>query len=112
MTTERRRFERVVHTVSVECRRTDDSVAYWYKGLTLNVSVGGLALQSVFLFDVGTVLELQIKFSDRPDPLRLYGRVVWVQPDGLNEHGVEFLDMTAPQQARIDDLVRFLTKRL
>ena len=76
MTSERRRFQRVSYTVSVECRRVGDPLAYWYKGLTLNVSAGGVALEGVFLFEAGTKLELQIKFSDRPEPLRLFGQVV------------------------------------
>ena len=109
MTAEQRRFQRVPQSWEVGCRHPDGPLV-WYEALTLNVSAGGLELQSAVLFEVGAVLELRIRLPDHPEPFYLRGRVVWNKPDGLNDHGVEFVDVTLGQQVRIDELVKFLAQ--
>ena len=112
MTAERRRFDRVPHAVPLFWRRPEDRSERWSEAQTLNVSAGGLVMQSHALFDVGAILELRMALSDTSDPLFLRGRVVWYKPGGLRQYGIGFVDVTPDQQASIEELVQFLNKRV
>jgi hypothetical protein len=62
--------------------------------LAANISLGGLKLSVAEFVPVGTVLKMQINFSNPPRTVVANGKVVWVKEVGYGERyeiGLEFL---------------------
>jgi len=73
-----------------------------------DLSIGGMFLESMVTFPVGSVLELRFKLNNADsDPIVVKARVSYEVPSvGV---GVEFLDLTAQDRARIkSELVTLL----
>jgi hypothetical protein len=62
-------------------------------GVSVNLSVSGLLIETRAPMPVGTNLNLSFRLPTAPDELRLTGRVVWTTPaeGGQSRSGVEFL---------------------
>jgi hypothetical protein len=62
-------------------------------GVSLNVSVTGLLVETSTPLVVGTTLNLSFRLPTTPDELRLMGRVVWTSPGPgpASRSGIEFL---------------------
>lgn len=70
-----------------------------------NISVSGIAFDSMVALDPGTVIMLQLPVSH--PHLSTPGRVIWCRKVSFqHEVGVEFLDVDADFRARMVDLVR------
>lgn len=112
MTRERRRFFRVPIPFDAKYRFFGELTQGWRTVRTLNLSAGGMRFKSSDLLDVGGFVEVQIQLPSEREPLMLRGRIVWsqAQASGVTENGLEFLEATPQQQAKIDELVDFLKK--
>ncbi len=111
---EQRRFQRIPEAFEVKCRHLGAFSETWRHVVTVDLSAGGLGFQSAELYDLSDSLEIQIRLPSFRMPLELRARLVRCTPmlSGVSECAVEFIDVTPDQQAEIDELVRFLNKRM
>ncbi len=80
---------------------------------SLNISTGGLFLETVEPLPENTPLELEFVLPDRQDPIRCRGRVAWVNspsgpvkpqlPPGM---GIQFLDLLLVDMQAIREFMR------
>ncbi len=110
MTRERRRFTRARQPFDAKYRVFREIGEPWNTTTILNLSAGGMRFQGTDLVTVGDTLEMHIRLPNDPQPIVLQGRVIWsqLQAAGVTENGLEFIEVSADQQLRIDELVRFL----
>jgi CheY-like chemotaxis protein len=87
-----RREVRVAVAITIWSRR-EKSPGVDVVGVTVNLSVSGLLLETRLPLPVGTTLNLSFRLPTAPDELRLMGRIVWTTPGpaGTSRSGVEFL---------------------
>jgi len=112
MTRERRQFFRVSIPFDAKYRFFGELTQGWRTVRTLNLSAGGMRFKSSDLLEVGGFVEVQIQLPSEREPLMLRGRLAWsqAQASGVTENGLEFIEVTPQQQAKIDELVDFLKK--
>lgn len=112
MVRERRKFYRAPHAFEVRYRLLDDLTTSWRTVTLVNLGAGGLRFRDSETLEKGALLELQLQLPSGREPLRLKGHVVWHQlhASGVNEVGVEFVDVAAQDQLHIDNVVQFLRK--
>jgi uncharacterized protein (TIGR02266 family) len=109
----KRRAERLENDLPVAYRTVDGFITDW----AVNISRGGLFINSRSPLPVGTVVRLIISLPDTAFPFSLSGRVVRVvapnnpgnEPPGM---GVEFIDVDEDKRARIARFVDRLRKEL
>ena len=113
MTTERRQFPRIPHACEAKYRVWGNFMEGWTEVSILNVSAGGARFRCGELLPAGAQLEMQLWLPADPAPITVRGKVAWSKmlAAKVAENGVEFLDVTPEQGARIDDFVRFLKGR-
>jgi hypothetical protein len=112
MGAERRRFDRVTQPFGARYRRYGDLAGGWRQIKTLNISASGLRFRDDDVLEQMTVLEVEIPLATSVAPLVLRGQVVWREglASGVNEYGVEFIEMNPEQTLQIDTLVQFLKR--
>ena len=113
MARDRRRFRRILEEMEVRYRTTAEMLGeFWRAARILDLSAGGLRIETEGLLEGGEILELHVRLAGLRDPLILRGRVVWSAPrsQGFSEHGIEFFDLTHQEQGRIDEFVQFLRR--
>ena len=110
---ERRRFPRITQPFRVQYR-IGDVGGGWEAATTINLSAAGVRFRSEQPIERGNRIELQIQLPNATEPLHLLGLVVWSQMESpqVIDVGVEFVDVTLEQQAQVDRLVQFLSKRV
>ncbi|MGD2272678.1 MAG: PilZ domain-containing protein [Desulfobacterales bacterium] len=64
----------------------------------LDISTGGVFIETTEPIDVGQEIKLTFAFPDSPDALKVSGEIVWRNPKGI---GVKFIDMTQQQVDKI-----------
>ena len=111
---ERRRFPRIPEAFIVRYRIFGELGGSWCAVTTVNLSAGGVRFRCVESLEVGTPLRVELKLPGIAEVMTLRGHVAWSQmhASGVMESGVEFLDVTIPQQRLIDQLVGFLKNRV
>jgi uncharacterized protein (TIGR02266 family) len=82
-------------------------------GFTINVSQGGLFLESTRLLEVDSPLSLEFALPDSDHVIRCRGRVAWVNhpDDPLKSHfppgmGIQFLDLTLTDMGKLRIFVK------
>ena len=87
-----RREVRVAVAITIWSRR-EKSPGVDVVGVTVNLSVSGLLVETRAPLPVGTTLNLSFRLPTAAEELRLMGRVVWTTPGpaGASRSGVEFL---------------------
>ena len=110
---ERRRFPRIQQTLTVQCRPHGSLAASWRPVTMVNISAVGIRLLSEQPLESDETFDLQVTLPGSAAPLLIQGRAAWtrMQASGVTESGVEFVNMTSDQQAQIDTLVQFLSRR-
>lgn len=110
---ERRRFPRIPEPLGLQYRVQGELGGSWCTVTAVNVSAGGLRFRAAEPLELGVPLTLQMKVPGVAQPMLLRGLVAWrqMQASGVTEYGVEFMDITLPQQRLIDQLVGFLKNR-
>ena len=110
MKQEHRRFPRAPESFSVRYRITGELAGSWASAAVVNFSAGGIRFRHPEPIDVGAALALQMRMPGIAEVLSVRGQAVWsqLQASGVVESGVEFMDVTIPQQRLIDQLVGFL----
>lgn len=87
MLRERRRHARLPYRTSVMCTFREER----YTVTSLNISEGGMALESAAGAPLGEILELEFKLPSFSEPLKLRGKVIRkAQPDRT---AVQFVDL-------------------
>lgn len=101
------REPRKICLFEVKCNLDGES----FTGIGLDISGGGLFIDSKQHLEIGTVLDLDFKlFEDQDEAIRCRGAVTWynrrpdpIKPDYPNGFGVRFIDMDATTIMRIED---------
>ena len=107
MTTGTRQAERLHHEVLVAYRTPDGFLTDW----AVNISKGGLFVNTRSPLGVGTAVKLLISLPDGSAPFELQGKVSWAQPpDGgaVPGMGIEFLELDEAKRDRIESFVEKL----
>jgi type IV pilus assembly protein PilZ len=108
-----RRADRLSHELLVAYRTVDGFITDW----AVNISKGGLFINTRTPLAVGTTIRLIISLPDAAFPFDLNGKVMRVnefdnpsnQVPGM---AIEFLDVDEEKRARIDRFVERLRKEL
>jgi uncharacterized protein (TIGR02266 family) len=108
-----RRADRLQHELLVAYRTVDGFIT----DFAVNISRGGIFINTRKPLSVGTTVKLIISLPDTPFPFDLTGRVMRVnefdnpsnQVPGM---GIEFVDMDDDKRARIERFVERLRKEL
>jgi type IV pilus assembly protein PilZ len=109
----KRRSERLQHELLVAYRSVDGFITDW----AVNISKGGLFINSRNPLPVGTLVRLIISLPDTAFPFDLTGRVTRVSEydNAANEvpgMGVEFVDIDEDKRSRIERFVDKLRQEL
>lgn len=104
---------RLHHEILVAYRTLDGFITDW----AVNISKGGLFVNTRSPLDVGSEVKLIISLPDGKIPFDLLGRVTWVNPTteggapgpapGM---GIEFLDVDSEKKARLEVFVKKLNE--
>jgi uncharacterized protein (TIGR02266 family) len=108
-----RRADRLQHELLVAYRTVDGFISDW----AVNISRGGIFINTRTPLSVGTTVRLIISLPDTQFPFELMGRVARVnefdnpanQVPGM---GIEFLNVDDEKRARIERFVERLRKEL
>ena len=108
-----RQAERLQHELLVAYKTVDGFITDW----AVNISRGGIFINTRHPLNVGTTVKLIISLPDAPFPFDLVGRVTRVnevnnpsnQVPGM---GLEFLDVDDDKRARIERFVQRLRAEL
>jgi type IV pilus assembly protein PilZ len=106
-----RKSDRLAHELLVAYRTVDGFITDW----AVNISRGGIFINTRNPLAVGTTVRLIISLPDTPFPFDLTGRVIRVnefdnpsnQVPGM---GLEFLDVNDEKKARIERFVERLRR--
>lgn len=101
------RQPRKICLFEVKCSSTD---GVSFTGIGLDISTGGLFVDSKEYFDVGKVIELEFRlYEDTEEPVRCRGAVTWynqrpdpIKPDYPNGFGVRFMEIDDSSRALIE----------
>ena len=114
----RRRFPRVIYPCLVVIQNNEGSGKDIILTHTENVGIGGVCLilkQDIKMF---TVVELELDLLDLGNHIKCQGKVVWSIRRSSQEKkkplffdtGVEFVNLPATDQRRLDEIVKRLVK--
>ena len=98
---DQRNYERIPYLMQVSCE-TDVEC---FHDFILDVSAGGIFLETVKDLSVGQEVMLAMEFRNHPGPLSVKGHVAW---KGINGVGIQFRFDTPEQQAQMERLVQGL----
>ncbi|HLL55231.1 MAG TPA: TIGR02266 family protein [Myxococcaceae bacterium] len=108
-----RRADRLQHELLVAYRTVDGFITDW----AVNISRGGLFINTPKPLSVGTTVKLIISLPDQPFPFDLTGRVARVHekdnPGNVAPGmGIEFVDVDEEMKDKIERFVERLRKEL
>ncbi len=108
-----RRADRLQHELLVAYRTVDGFITDW----AVNISRGGIFINTRHPLAVGTVVKLIISLPDAAFPFDLTGKVIRVQEydnpsNQVPGMGLEFMDVAEEKRARIERFVERLRKEL
>ena len=103
-TLDKRRSARTPIVVRVDYSTVDS----FFSEFTRNINEGGLFIETDEPCPVDTVVSLQFQVPGGDEPVRVRGRVVWLDEGGAPGMGIEFEDLDGAARARINQLVRRL----
>ncbi len=108
-----RRADRLQHELLVAYRTVDGFITDW----AVNISRGGIFINTRHPLAVGTVVKLIISLPDAAFPFDLTGKVIRVQEydnpsNQVPGMGLEFMDVDEEKRARIERFVERLRKEL
>jgi len=108
-----RKSERLQHELLVAYRTVDGFITDW----AVNISRGGLFINTRNPLALGSVVRLIISLPDAAFPFDLTGRVIRVQPfdpavDQMAGMGLEFIDIDEEKMVRLERFVDRLRKEL
>lgn len=112
MRLERRRVDRIQDSCEVQYRPAGEVAEVWRMAHAINASAAGVRLRGEEPLQPGTLLDLHITPLTSKNPLALQGRVIWNQmhASGVNEHGVEFVQVTPTEQGLLDQMMESMRK--
>jgi Tfp pilus assembly protein PilZ len=70
---------------------------------SMDVSAGGIRMETDADVETGSFVALQIQLPDRRDPVDLFAKVVWIRPAGDSRHlvGLSFLSSSEESVAAL-----------
>jgi len=101
---EKRRSQRAPVVVRVDYSTVDS----FFSDFTRNINEGGLFIETDEPCAVDEVVNLQFQLPGGDAPVRVRGRVVWVDAGEAPGMGIEFEELDPPTRARINQVVRRL----
>jgi len=103
---ERRRSARTPVTIRVEYETVDAM----FSEFTRNINEGGVFIETEQPLDMDEQVQLVFRLPGSPDPIKVTGRVAWVDSaeTGTPGMGIEFGDLDGEARQRIDALVQRL----
>ena len=109
---EQRGFVRMPLPFNTWCRVYGTLSDTWHPVAMLDLSAGGMSFTSESLFESDGSVQVKIQVPGDSQALLRRGvlRRCKIRGTNFSECGLEFLDVTPEQQAKIDELVRFLRK--
>jgi CheY-like chemotaxis protein len=96
---ERRRFTRVPLRCAVSIQSNDQQL----EGATVDLSSGGMLVQSYMVFPSGTLVKVKLELQTGSPPLQFEARVV--RTVGTDHMGVQFDPLDAKQSCRLQELL-------
>jgi Tfp pilus assembly protein PilZ len=111
---ERRKHQRVHSQLIVKVHRRTDTKGRWHMCPVKDIGLGGIRTSSTVAMQEGVELELQLLLPTEPAPVPLMGRVTWAttgRDTRTTEFGIQFTEMTPPQQKTVGALVQIYSER-
>lgn len=96
---DKRKFRRVSLIHEIEC----EGDAGLFKKRLADISEGGMFIDTLSAFSPGTLIRLRFRLANSDNPIRVSGKVVYVQ-DKIGT-GVEFTDLSPQDRARIAEFI-------
>jgi DNA-binding response OmpR family regulator len=96
---ERRRFTRVPLRCAVSIQSNDKQL----EGTTVDLSAGGMLVQSYLVFPSGTLVKVKLELQTGSTPLQFEARVV--RTIGTDRMGVQFNRLDAKQSSRLQEFL-------
>lgn len=84
---ERRRYPRIASSLLTDYSIGDDPL--YSKGVTQNISQGGICLNLCQEIEVGATLKLDIYLPDISEPVTAIGKLVWIRETPGREYAYE-----------------------
>ena len=113
MPEERRKYKRFPATTQVSYRELEtesERIADKCSARTLDVSAGGLCMETEFPPKAGQLLEIEIATPSRPEGMRILAMVQWIwspSPDNnMVRFGVEFYNIASVDKADIVEIAK------
>lgn len=102
-----RQYERIIVRVGIEGIRSDKSESFI--GTTIDISAGGVLIETSHLFTVGEILSCSFFLPDNLMPITVTSKVVRKiacdQPD-MNDYGLLFIDIKEEDKQMIDNYIK------
>ncbi|WDP91822.1 MAG: PilZ domain-containing protein [Desulfobacter sp.] len=96
-----RQYERLPYLMQIKCG-TDKEC---FTDFILDISPGGIFLETIHPLFAGQKLELTFEFKDAGHPLVITGNVAWI---GINGAGIQFVFDSREQRDRVAEHIRKL----
>jgi type IV pilus assembly protein PilZ len=107
-----RKSERLQHELLVAYRTVGSFITDW----AVNISRGGMFINTRNPMAIGTVVKLKISLPDAAFPFDLTGKVIRVQPfsagGDMSGMGIEFVDIDEEKALRLERFVDVLRREL
>lgn len=97
-----RKTERAAQTIEIHFRTAKD----FFKAFSTNIGGGGLFVHSQNLLPAGSEVNLKFNLPGESTPIRTGGRVAWVRETPEAGLGVQFVNLSPEDAARINAFVR------
>lgn len=70
-----------------------------------NISLGGVCIHTAVLEEVGTTVDIVIKFPSLDAKFTTEGEVAWVNADELGDMGIRFIGLDAAARQQLQQLI-------
>ncbi len=105
---ERRKAPRTAAVIPVDYSTVDE----FFSEFTTNINEGGMFVGTENPHEIDTVVTLRFQLPGAAEPCEVQGRVVWIREqadeEGPRGMGIEFEQLDATANSRINELVRSL----
>jgi c-di-GMP-binding flagellar brake protein YcgR len=109
MISERRRHERIDHSLRMCYKDLKNAGAVPTEVLTANISEGGTSFESAEFLQLASHLVLEISLPTVPDPVKSISKVVWIRrtaSTGKHIVGSHFVEMSKGDKGHMADFFK------
>ena len=76
-----------------------------------DISIGGLRIETEFLEEIGTEVDLYISLPEINESIEIKGIVAWVKTTPQKNMGIKFLNLSDKNKAVLEQYLNFLKER-